>query len=321
MKRRYLVLGFSLVLAVAVAVPALGQSSDPTATTAGGKKTAKKALKKAEKADQRSQQALNVANEALDTAKQAAGQGGQSGATRAPVSPNNLSVGQAVTVQTEGAPPDTGFRLIEVSDGFAWGLACTNENGEPVSSLVVANLTPGQDPAGNGGGNDSAIDGGLQFMNAAGNPTGDQSNSFDMGESAVVATSFNPAIEAGATPPGESPSDFIQRMGFPHRFPGPTPDDTPTGANLGPLDWGFADLLQFAGTGFTNPAVLDSGYLFTGEYPDAFSGGWVLIYGTASRGRTSGTTQAGFGGVLNNPRSGEFAGNPTCVGSLNLLAR
>ncbi len=63
--------------------------------------------------------------------------------------------------------------------------------------------------------------------------------------------------------------------------------------------------------------MLDSGYLFTGEYPDAFSGGWVLIYGT----RGAGTTQAGFGGVLNNPRTGEFAGDPTCVGSLNLLAR
>jgi hypothetical protein len=43
----------------------------------------------------------------------------------------------------------------------------------------------------------------------------------------------------------------------------------------------------------------------------------VLIYGTQG----AGSTQAGFGGVLNNPRTGEFANDPTCVGSLNLLAR
>jgi hypothetical protein len=43
----------------------------------------------------------------------------------------------------------------------------------------------------------------------------------------------------------------------------------------------------------------------------------VLIYGTQG----AGSTQAGFGGVLNNPRTGEFANDPTCVGSVNLLAR
>jgi hypothetical protein len=66
-----------------------------------------------------------------------------------------------------------------------------------------------------------------------------------------------------------------------------------------------------------DPDTLDSGYLFTGDFPDALSGGWVLIYGT----RGDGTTQAGFGGVLNNPTNGEFANNPTCVGSLNMLAQ
>jgi hypothetical protein len=43
----------------------------------------------------------------------------------------------------------------------------------------------------------------------------------------------------------------------------------------------------------------------------------VLIYGTQG----AGSTQAGFGGVLNTPNNGEFANNPSCVGSLNMLAR
>jgi hypothetical protein len=47
---------------------------------------------------------------------------------------------------------------------------------------------------------------------------------------------------------------------------------------------------------------------------DQFGGG--LIYGTAG----GGSTQFGFGGVLNNPDDGQFTGNPDCVGSINLLA-
>jgi hypothetical protein len=39
----------------------------------------------------------------------------------------------------------------------------------------------------------------------------------------------------------------------------------------------------------------------------------TLIYGTN-------TTQQGEGGVLNDPGSGQFTGNPDCVGSLNYLA-
>jgi hypothetical protein len=43
---------------------------------------------------------------------------------------------------------------------------------------------------------------------------------------------------------------------------------------------------------------------------------FVLICGTAG----GGTTQEGMGGVLNNPGSGQFTGNPDCVGSVNMLA-
>jgi hypothetical protein len=54
--KRYLVLGLGAVLALAVAVPAFGGSSDPSATTsASAKKTAKKALKKAKQANKLAQ--------------------------------------------------------------------------------------------------------------------------------------------------------------------------------------------------------------------------------------------------------------------------
>ena len=51
MKRRYVLLGLASILAIALAVPAMGGPSNPLATTAASaKKTAKKALKKAKKA-------------------------------------------------------------------------------------------------------------------------------------------------------------------------------------------------------------------------------------------------------------------------------
>ncbi len=69
MKQRYLVLAFSIVLAVAVAVPALGQSSEPTATSAASaKKLAKKANKKAKKANKKAKQANQAANAAQGSA-------------------------------------------------------------------------------------------------------------------------------------------------------------------------------------------------------------------------------------------------------------
>jgi hypothetical protein len=76
MRKRYVVLGLSSLLALAVAVPAFGGASNPTATTSiTAKKLAKKANKKAN-------DALNAANAAQDTADEAlaiAQQGGEQG--------------------------------------------------------------------------------------------------------------------------------------------------------------------------------------------------------------------------------------------------
>ena len=45
----------------------------------------------------------------------------------------------------------------------------------------------------------------------------------------------------------------------------------------------------------------------------AFRSTPTLIYGNNS-------TQQGEGGVINDPGSGQFTGDPDCVGSLNYLA-
>jgi hypothetical protein len=248
MRKRYLVLGFSLLLALVVAVPALGEPSDPTATTsASAKKLAKKALKKAKKADKRSKNALNVANNALDVANQALEQGGTQGpgGPPGPAGPVNLRVGQAVTIaDAEGDLLDAANNPpanlpIQVNEGFAWALACGTAgppfNLDPVSVLAVRNLE---------GGNDSHI------------------------------REISPLGALLDLPPG-GPDDFDEV------------EDAGLAIGLAP--------------NATNA---------TGS-PD-----WSVVYGTAG----GGTTQAGFGNVLNNPGDGQFNGDPDCVGSLNLLS-
>jgi len=69
MRKRYIVLGLSAFLALALAVPALGGPSNPIAdVSATAKKTAKKALKKAKKAQQSADAAQSDANSAGDAA-------------------------------------------------------------------------------------------------------------------------------------------------------------------------------------------------------------------------------------------------------------
>ena len=72
MKSRYLVLFLSLVLALALAVPALGGPSNPIASiSASVKQTANKALKKAKAAQTAANTAQSTANSAQDAAKTA----------------------------------------------------------------------------------------------------------------------------------------------------------------------------------------------------------------------------------------------------------
>lgn len=72
MSKRYLVLGLSVVLALALAVPALGGPSNPIASiSASVKKTANKALKTAKQAKKTANSALNEANSASGGVKKA----------------------------------------------------------------------------------------------------------------------------------------------------------------------------------------------------------------------------------------------------------
>lgn len=72
MKKRYTVLGLSVVLALALAVPALGGPSNPIASaSAGVKSIANKALKKAKAAQTAATNAQNTANAASSAAASA----------------------------------------------------------------------------------------------------------------------------------------------------------------------------------------------------------------------------------------------------------
>jgi hypothetical protein len=70
MKRRYAVLGLSVFLALALAVPALGGPTNPVASiSASAKSIANKALKKAKQAQSTANTANSTANTALTEAK------------------------------------------------------------------------------------------------------------------------------------------------------------------------------------------------------------------------------------------------------------
>lgn len=79
MRKRYMVFGLSVVLALALAVPALGGPTNPIASvSASVKSIANKALKKAKKAQSTANSALNTANSA-----QGAANGAQNSADKA----------------------------------------------------------------------------------------------------------------------------------------------------------------------------------------------------------------------------------------------
>jgi membrane protein involved in colicin uptake len=72
MSKRYAVLGLSVFLALALAVPALGGPTNPIASiSASAKATANKALKKAKAAQNTANSALSAANSAQSTANSA----------------------------------------------------------------------------------------------------------------------------------------------------------------------------------------------------------------------------------------------------------
>jgi hypothetical protein len=187
MSRRQVVLGISVVLAIAVAVPAV--ASNPTASTsaASTRSIAKKALKKAKKALKKANQAITIANQAL-------AQGGAQGpaGVQGPAGPASVASTGALFVN--GSADPSAVQPLAVNEGFAWALVCSDgPPADPTTLLVVANLT---------GGDNSHIAGALFFTDEDGNPIGNQSDDFDDNgeEVAVVAAEAggNQAQRAGA---------------------------------------------------------------------------------------------------------------------------
>lgn len=102
MKSRYVVLFLSLVLALALAVPALGGPTNPIASiSASVKSTANKALKKAKAAQNTANTALSTANSAQADAKSAQGEAKSAQtAAKGAQSTANTALTAAKTAQT-----------------------------------------------------------------------------------------------------------------------------------------------------------------------------------------------------------------------------
>lgn len=149
MKSRYLVLGLSVVLALALAVPALGGPTNPIASiSASVKQTANKALKKANAAQTTANTALSTATgaassatSALNTAKTA-----QSTATTAQK--------EAKTAQTTATEAKTAAAAAQATANSKFGNTNTvfgegSGNSNTTSKVVLA-ICGGQQVTGGG---------------------------------------------------------------------------------------------------------------------------------------------------------------------------
>jgi membrane protein involved in colicin uptake len=126
MSKRYAVLGLSVVLALALAVPALGGPTNPIASiSASAKATANKALKKAKAAQSTANSALSAANAAQSDATKAQGEAknAQTTANSAKSTATTaLSTANAAKTAADNANANANTRIkesIEVSESVA----------------------------------------------------------------------------------------------------------------------------------------------------------------------------------------------------------
>ncbi len=158
MKKRYTVLGLSIVLALALAVPALGGPSNPIASvSASVKATANKALKKAKTAQATAEGAQNTANSASSAAAAA-----QKDATAAQKTANtaqgnaSTALSTANTAKTSAATAQTAANTAKSAADNALNVANgkmsgeTNVEGEAGSTLSIAACPTGKVPTGGG---------------------------------------------------------------------------------------------------------------------------------------------------------------------------
>jgi hypothetical protein len=131
MKRRYSVLGLSLVLALALAVPAMGGPSNPVASVSADALTvAKKALKKAKTAQKTANAAQSAANGAQGTANSALTEA-KKGVTAAATA---QAAADAAKKQAEEANANAETRIQSATERSA-ATASNNETTKGVSAL------------------------------------------------------------------------------------------------------------------------------------------------------------------------------------------
>lgn len=165
MKKRYTVLGLSVFLALALAVPALGGPSNPIASvSASVKSTANKALKKAKAAQTAANNAQNSANSAANdaaaaqkdaTAAQKTGTAAQTTATGA-LNAANAAKTSASTAQTAAATAQTAANGAKSTADAALAAADSKMSGEvqvegePGTTIAAAACPAGKVVTGGG---------------------------------------------------------------------------------------------------------------------------------------------------------------------------
>lgn len=151
MKKRYTVLGLSLILALALAVPAFGGPSNPVASvSASVKSIAQKALKKAKAAQTAANNAQSTANSASNAAADA-----QKDATAAQKAANaaqgtaNTALSTANAAKTAAATAQTAAdNALNVANGKMSGEV--HLEGEEGSTFSIVGCPTGKVPTGGG---------------------------------------------------------------------------------------------------------------------------------------------------------------------------
>ncbi len=157
MRKRYLVLGLSVFLALALTVPALGGPSNPVAgASATAKAIAQKALKKAKQAQKTANTAKSTANTALSNAAaaQSTANSAQSDANGAQTTANQAKTAAAAAqtsadnAQTAADAANANANTRYRSVGEVNGGATADDTSSPKSAF--ASCPAGSDPTGGG---------------------------------------------------------------------------------------------------------------------------------------------------------------------------
>lgn len=138
MKNRYLVLGLSVVLALALAVPALGGPTNPIASiSATVKQTANKALNKAKKAQQTANKAQTAANNAQNAADKAqtTANTANTAAGKAQTTANDALAKANAAAAAAKAAQDTANSKVSKGANFESGEATSASGGAAFASV------------------------------------------------------------------------------------------------------------------------------------------------------------------------------------------